>query len=106
MSQLVFKKTLSALTEDSLNQNCPVTGVITEIVTHFPPGTKSFVDIRVFHGTKQILPDNGYLALDNASPTFSMNEEVNIGNNIRVEWINADSTFPHTISVIVNIVEK
>lgn len=106
MSQLVFKKTINALSEDSLNQSSTTTGTISEIVTHFPPGANSLVDVRVFHGTKQILPDNGYLSLDNASPTFSMNEPYDSGNNIRVEWINTDSTFAHTVTVVVNIVEK
>lgn len=62
--------------------------------------------IKVFHGMVQILPEKDELALDDATPTFAMERLINLGDSIRVDWINHDNTYSHTISVIVNIVPE
>lgn len=64
------------------------------------------VGLKVYHGTKQLLPEKDELALDDATPTFGLDEPVNVGDPIRVDWINHDDTYSHSVSVIVGIIPK
>ncbi len=102
--QLNFKKTVAALGEYSENQGIQGSGQLNQIIVHFPPGCSALVDVRVFLNSEQILPNLGYLALDDATPTFSFAKVIRMGDNLRVEMVNTDDTYPHTISVIANIV--
>lgn len=104
--QMNFSKTVGALTEESQTQTVQWNGKIDQIHISFPPGANSLVDVAVWHGTKQILPEKGYIALDDITPNFFFNESVSVGDHITVKWINTDNTFPHTISVIVNVMEE
>jgi len=102
---LNFRKTIPPLTQEEESKPSPATGIIKQIVLHFPPGCNSLVEVKVYHGSKQILPEKGGIALDDATPTFGANEPVKIGDDIRVVWINHDDTYEHTISAIVYIEE-
>lgn len=104
--QIVFKKEVLALTESYELKRAEMNGIVKDIIVHFPPGCSSLVDVRVFMGTTQVLPRIGYIALDDATPTFGIQESIKSGDTIRVEWVNTDSTYPHTISVIVNIINE
>ena len=106
MVQLNFRKTISALTEEEEIKYSPFTGTIKQVIMHFPPGANSLVEVKVYHGSKQIVPEKGGVALDNATPTFMIEEPVREGDAIKVVWINHDDTYEHTISVIVGIVPK
>ncbi|MBA7614637.1 hypothetical protein ES703_21905 [subsurface metagenome] len=63
------------------------------------------MDIRIGHGVKQFCPDDGYLALNDATPTYPFNEWVNDHEEIWVELRNRDGGNEHTISVIVTYEE-
>jgi len=105
MAQLNFRKTVAALTQEEESKSVPATGIVKQIVVHFPPGCNSLVEVKVFHGSKQILPEKGGIALDDATVPFGANEPVKVGDIIKVVWINHDDTYEHTISVVVYIEE-
>jgi hypothetical protein len=106
VTQLNFRKTVQPLTEEYEIKPVTEYGTIKQITVHFPDGCNSLVEVKVFHGTRQILPEKGGIALDNATPSFVIERDVSLGDPIRVEWINHDDTYPHSISVIVSIVPK
>jgi len=104
--QLNFRKTVQPLTKEYEVKTLEEYGTIKQITVHFPPGCNSLVEVKVFHGTRQVLPDKDGIALDDATPTFTIERDVNLGDPIRVEWINHDDTYEHTVSVIVSTVPK
>lgn len=89
-----------------LTQPPPFDGYIREVKIHWPPGCNGLVDVRVGHGTKQFCPFEGFLSLDNVTPTYPFNEYVVHTENIFVEIQNTDGINAHTISVMLNILEK
>lgn len=89
-----------------LNQLPPFDGYIREVKIHWPPGCNGFVDVRVGAGTRQFCPFEGFLSLDNVTPTYPFNEYVVHTEPIWVEIQNADAINPHTISVMFNMIEK
>jgi hypothetical protein len=103
MGQLNFRQEVAALSEEHEIKTSLWKGTIKDIIVHFPPGANALVEVRVFHGSTQILPEKGGVALDDATPIFGVERPINLGDHIRVEWANHDDTYEHTISVIVNI---
>jgi hypothetical protein len=100
-----IQQTVPAATGVILNQMPPFDGYIREVKIHWPPGCNAFVDVRVGHGTKQFCPFEGFLSLDAVTPTYPFNEYVEHTENIWVEIQNTDGGNPHTISVMINMVE-
>ncbi len=89
-----------------LTQEAPFDGFIREVKIHWPPGTAGLVSVRVGYRTKQFLPFEGFLALDNVTPTYPFNEFVQHTENIFVEIQNADAANAHRITVMLNVREK
>lgn len=103
---LNFRKTVQPLTAEHDVKTSPCSGYIKEIITHFPPGCNALIGIKVFKNSKQILPQEGVIALDSSTERFEVTEPIKLGDNIRIDWENHDDTYPHTVSVIVNIEEE
>jgi len=89
-----------------LNQSPLFDGYIREVKIHWPPGCNGLVDVRVGHGPKQFCPFEGFLSLNNVTPSYYFNEYVVHTENIWVEIQNTDGVNAHTISVMINMVEK
>lgn len=106
MGQLNFRQTVSSTSDAYEIKSSSWTGTIKNIIVHFPPGSNALVEVKVFHGSTQILPEKGGVALDDATPSFGVERWIRLGDPIRVDWINHDDTYEHTISVVVNIEEK
>ncbi|MBA7573725.1 hypothetical protein ES708_15523 [subsurface metagenome] len=81
----------------------PFSGYIKEISPHWPEGCNALVQIRVGHGTKQFCPDEGYLALNDVTPTYPFNEWVSDHEEIWVSLINGDSDNTHAITVLLSL---
>ena len=85
----------------------PVTGKITAITRHWPPGCGSpagcLMLIAIHLGGMQMLPQVGFAAMDSATPTVPMNQPVRSGQRIWVELQNLDAVNPHTVSVLIEI---
>lgn len=84
-------------------QQVLVDGYIKEVKIHWPNGCNALVDVRISHNTKQFCPNEGFLALNDITPTYPFNEWVEHSENILVEIRNTDAGFAHIISVSVTI---
>ena len=85
-----------------LTEIVPFSGYIKQVTPHWPDGCDGNVEVRVGHGNKQFCPKEGFLALNDATPTYPFNESVSGGNEeIWVEMINGDSANKHAITVTV-----
>lgn len=109
--QVVFKHTLEALQGVTDHQRIPMLKTVRTITIHWPDGCGgeegALVDVAVgYSQDKRLLPEEGYLALNDTTPTWAINKDVD-SNTLWVEIRNGDSdiTHTHTISVIINYEE-
>lgn len=103
VSQLNFRETVGTLSEITKAKTCQTKGTINQITMHFPSGCNALVDVAVFKNSQQIVPDTGFISLNDATPQFFIDKPIDVGDEITVRFVNADSAWPHTISVIVGI---
>ena len=80
-----------------------VSGHIKSITIAFPPGCSGLVRVAVWKNLKQLVPDKGFLNLDNATPVFPFEEPVQIGDRIWIDVYNYDAMNKHTPQVLVII---
>ena len=79
---------------------------IAKVIRHWPPGCNGLVDVAVGVGTRSVLPETGYVALNNATPTQeNMNIPVPVAQQIWVEVANRDALNAHQPSVTVFVEE-
>ena len=105
--QINFQEEVQPLKGVILSEKCPLTGTIKSVTMSWPPGCNNLVDVAFGHASQRVCPYSGYIALDDASPTFTdINELVKMDERLWCEIRNADDTYPHTISVLVVIVGK
>lgn len=83
-----------------LSEEAPFSGHIKQVAPHWPDGCDGLFDIRVGHGVVNFCPDEGFLALNDATPTYPFNEWVDDHEEIWVEMRNR-SMFPHIVTVTV-----
>ena len=103
--QIVFKHTLEALAGLTDHQRIPMLKTVKTITIHWPDGCNGFVDVAVgYSQDKRLLPEEGYLALNDATPTWTINKETD-SDTLWVDIRNGDASNPHTISVVVNYEE-
>lgn len=86
-----------------LEENAPFSGYIKQVTIHWPDGADALVDVKIGHGVKQFCPDEGFLALNDATPTYPFNEWVNDQETIWVEMRNRDGGNQHSITVTVTL---
>jgi hypothetical protein len=101
---LNFRWAVPAATGVVLATPCPLNGSIINITMHFPLGCLALVLVAFGNGGRQICPEAGFIALNDATPTYPIDEPVEGGDRLWVEIRNTDGGFPHTISVGVTIV--
>lgn len=106
IEQMPFTYNVLATTGVILTEDAPFSGYIKQVSIHWPDGCNGLVDVKVLHGVKQFCPNDGYLALNDATPTYPFNEWVYDKEPIRVEIHNAGGLDHHiTIVVILQGVE-
>ena len=81
-------------------------GYVKEVTIHWPAGCNALVDVRVGYAAQQFCPEMGFLALNDATPTYPFNLPVELGNQVWVEMRNTDAANPHNITVTVTVMEK
>lgn len=96
--QIPFRHTIVSGTVQTLREHAPFSGYITAVMTHFPDGCNSTVDVAVSHGLTQFCPKEDYLALNNATPIFTFNEYVEDYEDLKVKLRNRGLA-DHTITV-------
>lgn len=101
LSSTVPASTGIRLTSPALGRRATIQSVI----THFPDGCDALVDIAFGSGTYQLVPLEGFLALNDASPSFIINKVIENNEDLWAIINNFDAGFAHTISIIVTISE-
>ena len=102
--QTVFTYNLAALQGIELTEPCPLTGFITEVTMHWPDGCNALVDLAFGHKGIPICPRSGYIALNNATPSWrGLHEPVKKGEDLSVELRNGDGLNPHSVSIICTL---
>jgi len=101
IEQIPFAYNLDPLQGVTLMEYAPFSGYIKQVSIHWPDGTNALCDVRVGHGTKQFCPDTGYLALNDATPTYPFSEWCEDHEEIWVEMRNTDGVNNHAITVTV-----
>ena len=103
--QIVFKHTVAALAGLTDHQRIPMLKMVRTITIHWPDGCNALVDVAVgYSQDKRLLPEEGYLALNGTTPTWTINKEID-SDTLWVDIRNSDASNPHTISVVVNYEE-
>lgn len=103
--QIVFKHTLDPLAGLTDHQRIPMLKTVKTITIHWPDGCNALVDVAVgYSQDKRLLPEEGYLALNDTTPTWIINKET-ASDTLWVDIRNGDASNAHTISVVVNYEE-
>lgn len=103
VTQIRIQQTLAPLTGNRFFDKCPWDAIMTSICFHFPPGCNALVDVAAGHSGKQAFPQEGFIALDAATPVFPISERVTAGEQLWCEIRNGDAVNPHTITVIFTL---
>lgn len=103
--QVVFAYALPALKGIELKAACPVTGLITEVTMHWPKGCNALVDLAFGHKDVHVCPRSGYIALNDATPSWrNLHEPVEKGEDLWAVLRNGDGANPHTPSIVCTLV--
>ncbi len=103
--QVVFRHTVLPLQGIMDHKRVPMLKTVKSITIHWPDGCNSLVDVAVgYSQDKRLLPEEGYLALNNATPTWAINKDTN-SDTLWVEIRNGDGVNQHVVSVIINYEE-
>ncbi|MHA1812875.1 MAG: hypothetical protein ACTSYX_05500 [Candidatus Thorarchaeota archaeon] len=103
IEQIPFAYDVPALGGVTLVETPPFSGYIRYVTIHWPDGCNALVDVRIGHGSRQFCPNDGYLALNDATPTYQFNEYVAQDEEIWVEIRNGDAVNSHAVSVTLTI---
>ena len=98
-----IRETLQPLMQVSRISQIEKKGEINQIVVHFPAGCNALVAVRVYVGSEAVLPIIGDIALDDTTTSFNLYHLINPYDSVRVEIVNHDDSWEHTISVIIDI---
>lgn len=108
--QVNFQEVLPALGGVRDDKYAPFDGKIISVMFNFPDGcydavTGQFlVNMAFGHGSEQIFPNEGFLALNNVAPIFPVSELVKANDVLWVIMENADGLNPHGVSISATIV--
>lgn len=108
--QVTFAERLQPLQGLKLEENVPMDGTIISVLFNFPAGcydstTGNYLVSMAFgHGTEQICPSEGSMALNNTTPVFPISQKVKENDTLWVVMENADGLNPHGVSIIATIV--
>lgn len=94
--QIDFRETVGVGQVISVTKDFFTAGRITQIMFHFPPGASGLLDMRLLKDGKQMYPNKGYIALDDATPVYYVSAEYYPHEPLTVEFRNRDDTYEHT----------
>ena len=79
---------------------------ISKIIRHWPAGCNQLVDIAITVGNRSVLPETGFVALNDATPAQeNINISVKKGTRIGAWFRNRDAANPHTPVVTIFVEE-
>ena len=99
-----YERNLLGGTAIRMYERAPFTGLIKAVTIHWPAGCWGLVDVSVWHGNVQLCPREGFLALNDTTPTYEFNEPVPESEEI---WVNIQNRAlgAHRITVTVSVKE-
>jgi hypothetical protein len=104
--EIPFQQVLAVGQAVRLAQPMPFPGKIVKILRHWPAGCNALVDVAVGVGNKRILPESGWVALNDATPVYdNLSIPAAQGEPLWVEMANGDAINAHTITVTITIEE-
>lgn len=78
-----------------LSIRCPLTGILKEVMIHWPQGCNALVQIRAGVRQAQLAPYTGYHALDDATKSYPFHLSVLYGERLWAEIRNTDLVNAH-----------
>jgi len=66
---------------------------------HFPAGTESKVEVTVWHGIKQVIPEEGSITGDDTTLCFETEAVYESGSSVIVKAVNNDTANPKEFSI-------
>lgn len=104
--EIPFQQLLAPGQAVRLAQPMPFPGVVFKILRHWPAGCNALVDVAVGVGNRRVLPESGFVALNDATPVFDgLSIPAGQGEQLWVELANTDALNNHTITVTFTIRE-
>jgi hypothetical protein len=104
--ELIIKETVEALEQIRVVDHIPYNCTVLTILRHWPAGCNALVDVAVGFGSRQVLPREGFVALDGTTVTTVLNVDAEKNEEFWANVRNTDSVNDHTVSVIALIREK
>ncbi|MBA7507341.1 hypothetical protein ES706_06060 [subsurface metagenome] len=108
--QVNFQEVLPILGGVRNEKYAPFDGKIVSVMFNFPDGCYDaetgvfLVNMAFGHGSEQIFPNEGFLALNKAAPIFPVSELVKADDVLWVIMENTDGLNPHGVSISAIIV--
>ena len=99
-----YERNLLGGTAIRMYEPSPFNGLIKAVAIHWPAGCWGLVDVAVWHGTFQLCPREGFLALNDTTPNYEFNEPVPESEEIWVDIRNR-ALGAHRITVTVSVKE-
>jgi len=101
-----LRVTLEHNTGTKISKSSPVTGKIVQLIPSWPDGCNALVDIAVGHKDIWVLPHlvDNFIALNDATPVFTVDEPISKGEAIWMIVKNADGREQHAISCAITVI--
>jgi uncharacterized cupredoxin-like copper-binding protein len=103
-------KSVDASYQDEMEMELDQAYIVRQVVMSFPAGCHQLVSVRLVYSGKggsnlNLVPsiDGAYIALDDATVTFTPEALVQTPGKLRVEWWNYDIGNAHQVPVIVTL---
>jgi hypothetical protein len=95
--ELTFSQAVPALGHIRIWKDCSFNCKITKVLRHWPNGCNGLVGIAIGVGTRQIWPETGTLAINDATLHQEyMDVPARAGDQMWVDITNTDAANPHT----------
>jgi len=90
----------------TLREYAPFAGYLTFVTIHWPEGCNARVDVAVVHGLTQFCPREGWLALNDITPTYPFGKRIHADDHEEIKvMLQNRGLADHTITVTVMIEE-
>lgn len=95
-----LEDTIAPLTIRRIHEPLAYKSLIQFITVHFPDGCWGLVRVMAGHGGKQMILENTFLAINDATLKFPFNELADGNEEVWTVIENHDGVWPHRISVV------
>ena len=100
---LQLRQTVPLSTYMEIAEVAQANATIIEVKINWPGGCNGLVEVAVYRGSLRLVPSNGTMALNAATPTFPFEEPLSKGERLWAAITNGDGANPHTITVTFSL---